>query len=236
MTDETEDSNNPAKTAYDDAKRYAREGKFAEALERHEWFHQHALEYHPACYGVRLSFALSAWKELGEKYPPALESLRLVRDDGNSRLRAGDAADELFHDVVSINHTLGEDGSTMALFGELEASDGDAAKRRFRYLKEVAFEKAPDVFLAYTPDLSAYLVEQRGFYHGLAESRLRMAEKQPKFADSLRKASKRADEQFAGLCERLIALAKTAERLDQASAMEQLVLHWRSPDAAEVDA
>ncbi|MBX7210600.1 MAG: hypothetical protein K1X78_19995 [Verrucomicrobiaceae bacterium] len=132
MSDETEDATNLAEAAYEAAKRYAREGKFAEALERHEWFHHHALEHHPAYYGVRLSFALSAWKELGEKYPPALESLRLVRDDGRSKLRAGNASDELFHDVVSINHTLEEDDSTMALFREIEASVSDVAKRRFR--------------------------------------------------------------------------------------------------------
>ncbi|MBL9146106.1 MAG: hypothetical protein JNM99_20660 [Verrucomicrobiaceae bacterium] len=236
MTDETEDSNNPAKAAYDDAKRHAREGQFAEALERHEWFHHHALEHEPAFYGVRLSFALSAWKELGEKYPPAMASLRRVRDEALARVRASDASEEWFHDVVSINHTLGEDDATIALFSEIEVADADAAKRHFRYLKKVAFERAPDVFLAYTPDLVAYLVEQRRFYRGLAESRMRMAESQPKLADSLCRATNKANEQFDALCEQLIKLAKTAGRFEQASAMEQLVQHWRSPDDAEVDA
>ena len=236
MTNNQDDSNNPAKAAYDAAKQFAREGKFAEALERHEWFHHHALEHHPAYYGVRLSFALGAWKELGEKYPPAFESLRGVRDQGVARLRAGGASDEVFHDVVSINHTLGDDAASVRLFHEVEASDPASAKRRFRCFKEVVLEHAPDVFLRHTPDLATYLQEQWRFHSELKESRARLPRMDSRMTEALSRAAERQEEQFYGLCNRLIELATTAGRPEQAAAMEQLVRQWKSPESADSEA
>src|SRR4051812_29867743 len=47
------------------------EGRFEEALSQFIWFHEHSLEEDRAYLGVRLSFALSYWMELAERYPPA---------------------------------------------------------------------------------------------------------------------------------------------------------------------
>ena len=233
MSDEAETSTNLAKAAYEAAKRYAREGKFAEALERHEWFHHHALEHHPAYYGVRLSFALSAWKELGEKYPPALESLRRVLDQGVANLGDGNLSVELFHDVVSIHRVLDEDDATLKLFRDLEGKDEEAATRRFRCMKDVALKKSPDLFLRYTPDLMPYLLEKRRIHRSQKESRLQLPQMNARMEQAMQQVSKMQDEQFDALCLRLIDLARTANRPAQASAMEQLVQHWKSPDAAE---
>lgn len=64
-----------------DTQEMVRQGKNQEALERFVWFHDHALEHEPAgMYGVRLSFALSYWKALGDVYPP-----RQNRSRGNTR-------------------------------------------------------------------------------------------------------------------------------------------------------
>lgn len=235
MTDDTDDATNPAKLAYDAAKQFAQEGRFAEALERHEWFHRHALEHHPAYYGVRLSFALAAWKELGEKYPPALESLCRVRDEGVASLRAGDASDSLFHDVVSINHTLEEDESTVALFRELEASDPEAAMRRFRCMKEVALAKAPDLFLHYTNDLLSYLQDQRRLHLDSKASRRRLPQMDPRMTEALHRVDKMFDDRFDALCEQLIELAMTSGRIEQATAMKQLVRQWKLHEASDSD-
>src|SRR5258708_507286 len=67
--------------ALEDAERFQREGKYAQSLERHIWYHQNALKYAPAQSGVRLSFALSDWAELGKVYPKALAALRSTRDE-----------------------------------------------------------------------------------------------------------------------------------------------------------
>lgn len=95
------------------------EGQYAEALERHLWYHDNALMHDSALTGVRLSFALSNWYELGKKYPPALEALRRVRDEKTALLRSGKGNFELFHDVASINETLEEGDKIVPLFEQL---------------------------------------------------------------------------------------------------------------------
>jgi hypothetical protein len=95
------------------------EGRYEHALAEFMWFHEHALAEEPALYGVRLSFALSYWTELGQSYPPALQALRAVRDHKNHSLLAGTTGRELFHDVEAINQYLGEPEATSRLFEQL---------------------------------------------------------------------------------------------------------------------
>jgi hypothetical protein len=65
----------------------AQAGRYADALAKHVWFHENALKYQPALYGVRLSFALSYWAQLGDAYPPALEKLKSIRDETAKKVR-----------------------------------------------------------------------------------------------------------------------------------------------------
>lgn len=116
-----------AVTAYRDAKRLTREGKYQEALEKHIWFHDHAAKYTPMLGGVRLSYALADWVELGKKYPPALTALRDIRDKKTARLLEGSAKRKLFFDVVSINEYLREPGATVGLFAALDAAHPEFA-------------------------------------------------------------------------------------------------------------
>ncbi|WAC18456.1 hypothetical protein OVA24_14570 [Luteolibacter sp. SL250] len=111
-----------ARKALDEAREFTREGKYKEALERHIWFHNHALEKEPSYYGVRLSFALSDWVALGRKYPEALDALKKIRDEKTARLVAGEDNRPLFHDVESINSTLGDWEATVELFRKLDAA------------------------------------------------------------------------------------------------------------------
>lgn len=111
-----------AREALDQARQFATEGKFEEALAKHVWFHNHALEVQRSYYGVRLSYALGYWVELGKQYPKATEVLRAIRDEKTSRLLAGETDRELFHDVKSINAHLKEAGATADLFRGIEAS------------------------------------------------------------------------------------------------------------------
>ena len=73
---------NPAASeALRQARAFADSGDFDKALEKHEWYHEHAVELDPSQRGVRLSFALNSWIQLGAKYPPALASLKTICDD-----------------------------------------------------------------------------------------------------------------------------------------------------------
>src|SRR5262249_32071042 len=94
----------------------ARDQRYQEALEDYLWFHEHALEYDSAYYGVRLSFALAYWIELGEAYPPAKTALRNIRDQKTNALLSGVEDRELFQDVASINDHLNEHHATYELF------------------------------------------------------------------------------------------------------------------------
>ncbi|PWU10034.1 MAG: hypothetical protein C5B50_26215 [Verrucomicrobia bacterium] len=118
-----------AEQALDDARRLAESGDYAGALEKHVWFHNHALGVRPSYYGVRLSFALADWVELGQKYPPALEKLRSIRDAKASSLSTGLQNRELFHDVVAINQYLEQPVKTVVLFKEIDGSNPQFASK-----------------------------------------------------------------------------------------------------------
>ena len=85
--------------------------------------------------GVRLSFALSDWLELAQKYQPALDALRRTRDDAREEVltAAGDCAYgpdlfEYFHEFESLNDVLGEEHLTAELFLLVEAQDSKRAE------------------------------------------------------------------------------------------------------------
>jgi hypothetical protein len=106
----------------------ARAGNYAEALAKQVWFFQNALKYEPAEYGVRLSFALSDWVELGKDYPPALDKLRTFRDEAGKNVRNGEKVRDNFADFESINKELMEDSKTVDLFIWLDSNKPDSAK------------------------------------------------------------------------------------------------------------
>ena len=110
-----------------DTQDLVRQGKHREALDRFLWFHDHALEHEPAMAGVRLSFALSSWKQLGDVYPPALTAMKKTRDDKTALLEDRKGNCILFHDVMSLNRTLGDDNKTVDLFRKLDEKQKDLA-------------------------------------------------------------------------------------------------------------
>jgi hypothetical protein len=94
----------------------SQDGRYGEALREFEWFHHHALEEEPALRGVRLSYALESWLDLGRIYPEAMDSLLSVRDSKTRQLVQGTRTWDLFHDVVAINETLDQAIATYELF------------------------------------------------------------------------------------------------------------------------
>jgi hypothetical protein len=109
----------------------ARAKRHADALAKHLWFHHNALKYQPSLYGVRLSFALGSWLDLGKQYPPALQALKEVRDRTGARLRDGKSSRGDFHDFSSINEVLGEEHTTAELFVWLDQNNAALARRSY---------------------------------------------------------------------------------------------------------
>ena len=114
-----------------EARNDAENGQYEDALAKHVWFHRNALTYRRALYGVRLSYALNDWYDLGKKYPPALNKLREFRNQASRDVKIGDNVRESFHDFKSINRALGEEILTKDLFIWLDTHDVVSAKRVF---------------------------------------------------------------------------------------------------------
>ncbi|MEX2169843.1 MAG: hypothetical protein WD851_11075 [Pirellulales bacterium] len=125
----TPPSNPDPEKILNEARNDARAGRLEEALSKHLWFHEHALDYVPSLYGVRLTTALTDWHDLGEAYPPAMEKLEETRDA--SRRKVIEGTEELrlsFREVRSINKLLDHEAQTAALFEELDKNKSDVAR------------------------------------------------------------------------------------------------------------
>jgi hypothetical protein len=141
------------------AREAALSGNHELALSEYVWFHDHALEYEAALYGVRLSFALSYWVDLGKSYPYALEVLRKIRREKAQKIALGNGERELFHDVAAIDRALSEPHATASLFVQLDEKQVELAKR-CADLARTALVQSENYPLAakYLPDADAYIL------------------------------------------------------------------------------
>lgn len=98
------------------ARQAARDGRHEEALRELVWFHHHALEENRYLAGVRLSYALYDWLNLGKAYPPAQQALIKVREQKAQTLLQGEGNRALFHDIEAIDERLGQAGATYELY------------------------------------------------------------------------------------------------------------------------
>ncbi len=118
------------------ARKYARQGEYEKALQDHIWFHDNALKYKPSLYGVRITFALLDWIELGKNYPKAHNALIDIRDRKTDLIKNRQGTRELFHDVKSINKYLNESQKTVDLFKEMTVCDFELAKSCYPLAKD----------------------------------------------------------------------------------------------------
>jgi hypothetical protein len=136
-----------------EAKTLAAQGQYEEALQRHLWYHNHALEFGVGQGGVRLSFALSAWIELGRKYPKARQALVEIRDRKTRELTEGRGSFDLFQDVASINGYLQDEDATFALFKTVLEKDLGLAKQCFILAEDLLVKKGEYALcLSFIPD------------------------------------------------------------------------------------
>src|ERR1035437_4162991 len=115
-----------------EAKDFMSKGAYEEALQRHIWYHNHALAIDPAQTGVRLSFALSDWMELGRRYPKAKQALLEIRDNKTREIAAGRGYAEMVQETKAINHELQSEDATYALFKTIREKDPQLAKQCYR--------------------------------------------------------------------------------------------------------
>lgn len=124
-----------AHAIYHEAKVDARARRYEDALAKHLWFHENALKLQPSLRGVRLSFALSDWYDLGADYEPALakfEEVRTAARKGALESTDKELARQNFIDFESMTDLLGEDQETVDLFLKLRDQNPDDAKAVYR--------------------------------------------------------------------------------------------------------
>jgi hypothetical protein len=102
----------------DSARKDTLAGWHADALAKFLWFHHNALRYRDSLAGVRLSFALSGWLDLGGVYPPARAAFLRTRDDAEAAC-AAEPGFEPFHDLAALNGYLGDGRRTADVFAAI---------------------------------------------------------------------------------------------------------------------
>ncbi|MBL0154201.1 MAG: hypothetical protein IPP93_12205 [Chitinophagaceae bacterium] len=117
-----------------------KKGQYKEALQRFIWFNEHALEYDESMTGVRLSFALGYWKELGDIYPPALTAMKDLRNKKIKLLTDNKESINLFQDISAFDKTLSEDSITAEVFKLIHQKYPYLADRCWIFAKESLFE------------------------------------------------------------------------------------------------
>ncbi|AKH20886.1 hypothetical protein [Sedimenticola thiotaurini] len=203
----------------DEAREDARAGRYEDALLKHLWFHNNALKYDRAFYGVRLSFALSDWQELGHKYPEAMHSLEATRDMAGANVRSSVNYYDSFNDYKSINEKLGEEEKTIQLFRWLDKNRQDRAKKVYR-LAQSSLVRAKEYELCskYIDPENSYLRYVRYFRSGLEFS------KQSPFQA---KAESFAYTSFSNDVATLVALlARGGRKAEAEEVAEMAMLEW----------
>jgi hypothetical protein len=99
-----------------EAQEDAKAGRYETALIKHIWFHRNALKYAPLQSGNRHGTALNSWKELGEKFPPAMEDFKAERDRAKKNVLENRNAVDAMADFSNMNRVLGEERQTADVF------------------------------------------------------------------------------------------------------------------------
>jgi hypothetical protein len=117
-----------------EARKLAREGKYEESLKKHLWYHDNALRLDRGQGGVRLSFALSDWAELGKQYPKAMDAMLQIRDKKTKEVELGVGSFDAFHDVFAINHQLNQKAKSIELFKFIDKHQPETASICFHVI------------------------------------------------------------------------------------------------------
>jgi len=197
-----------------EARADAEVGKYEVALEKHLWFHRNALSIQESLAGVRLSFALSYWQKLGEKYPQATQAMEEVRDEALQALLAGRKVRNNFHDMRSLNLVLGEESRTKDVFKTLHRTNREAATKVFSLAQRaLVLAKEYELCGEYIDPRSDFSLMQKLLEYSKRRSR------DPKFGE---RHLKSAQQSFANDAALLVAILAVNGRRDEAEEIAAL--------------
>lgn len=205
------------------------DGKYEEALQKHLWFHEESKKS-AGMGGVRLSYALSQWKDLGSKYPKALDAFKGIRDRHEKTLLAGQSGFSAFHEYAAFNDKLKEDDKTYKLFKTLHTKYPSTASDCFRVAMDLVIEhKDYELCAAYMKDPIKLYEDARH----MRELHLSMAKTNPKMNNPA--FTQYADESFITKTCQLIEVMVNIKKTDEAKEIQKRALGY-FPDQRIKDA
>ena len=117
-----------------------RTGQFQQALEKHIWYHHHALCTGSGENRVRLSFALMYWRKLADQYPPAMEELNSLKTRARAKVISGDDPIGSIREYLAICRHLEHQPESRDLFWEIHRTRPELARRVFPYVMPILIE------------------------------------------------------------------------------------------------
>ena len=125
----------------EEAKDLMNQGRYEESLQHYLWYYHHALEYDSGQTGVRLSFALTDWIELGRRYPKAKQAHRWTSATRTQKFLDGEGYFGLFMDLQNLNRYLQNDDGTYTLFKMIEKRDPALASQCYFAMEGALVQK-----------------------------------------------------------------------------------------------
>ncbi|WP_413662474.1 hypothetical protein ACG1BZ_14750 [Microbulbifer sp. CNSA002] len=105
------------------------------ALENYQWFYHNALDVDEAYYGVRLSYCLGEWADLGREFPEAADALLQLKKVTLSDFSSTKSR-EAFHEYSRICEYLECKEEVYDQFLAVYGSDRELAEKLFPYVYE----------------------------------------------------------------------------------------------------
>lgn len=112
------------------------EKKYQQALEAHQYFFEESKKS-SGMGGVRVSFALASWAQLGSVYPPALIALSKISSDHKASILSGKGSFYIFQEYQAINSYIGKNNETLETFLEADRKFPTQAKDYYLPVKEL---------------------------------------------------------------------------------------------------
>lgn len=123
-----------------EAREAAKEKRYSTALEKYQWFFENSIEIKRSYYGVRLSYCLDEWAELGKEYPPAMKALIELKDRSLSDFKST-LSRQSFHEYSSIAGYLDLQDEVLEQFMSLHKSNKQLAGNFFTFVYEHCAKK-----------------------------------------------------------------------------------------------
>jgi hypothetical protein len=127
--------------------------QYSQALDAYKYFFEES-KNSSGMGGVRVSFALSSWAELGKVYPPAYDALVKMSNDRKTTILAGKGTFNLFQEYESINSYINKNNETLETFLFVHKNFPSQAPDFYVVSRELIIEaKQYDLVKIYTEDL-----------------------------------------------------------------------------------